>query len=641
MSGSALLFSAIPVAMDILDTGDAPMTVGAGIVIGYTVFTHLGRYGHRGFTPVSYRQIFQRCLENQVSLPAVSTYLCLAAFSALGYVFFAWSTSYVDTAVSSSMFEFWPIVWILVFLYVDRSRRGRDEYRVLPVSTGVLMVLAACAMVLVIFSTADPNAVASGTSLPLIGAVIGILAPILAGMGAFTFSFADRLLYGRSKDQTDNWNSNTSFNSDPERTEESVVHAGMVLGRLFITPIVIALAVSDVGFQAAILSHMFLGGVFIGFFLHGPAGFLARKAHLVSSRREIIALQYLAPVVALMWLWLFTEIEVFRIDFLIFGTVSVVALNMLINADPERKRTAASVAITDSVHSEGSIQERYSLKALVVSLLAFGMFMYFREEILVAKTLGWSDNGSYWGVLGLASTVFALLLAFRLTRIESLLLTEDNRTFGIIRRIEMIPDELLGISGSEYSKDSLLKYIRQLNRASRLNDYRAAYNGANIVFQHMILRLSSGELVLSSEEKREISEIRAELDVLAHGRQQAREFAERMALWMIGVIIVALSMGVPVEVSDWARLLSETFVVLLSSIVVYLLFHLADMRRSRSDELLIDKEPKWNESFPDALYVRFRDDADARWQRIFAGLVVVGVVVTIVIALASIRLTSM
>ena len=265
--------------------------------------------------------------------------------------------------------------------------------------------------------------------------------------------------------------------------------------------------------------------------------------------------------------------------------------------------------------------------------------MYFRDELLSTPTLVWSDNGSYWGVLGLASTVFALLLAFRLTRIESLLLTEDNRTFGLIRRIEMIPDEHLGNADEKYSKDLLLKCIRRLNRASRLSEYRAAYNDANVVFQDMVSRLSSGELVLSSEDKREISEMRTELDVLAYGRQQAREFAERMALWMIGMTIVALSMGVPVEVSDWARMLSEAFVVLLSSIVVYLLFHLADMRRSRADELLIDKDRNWNESFPDALYVHFRDDTDARWQRAFAGIVVVGVVVTVVVALASIRLT--
>ena len=175
------------------------------------------------------------------------------------------------------------------------------------------MMLAGCAMILIVYSTADSDTVKSGTSLPLAGIAIGILAPILAGLGAFTFSFADRLLYGMSRGQADNWHSNESFKSDPKRTEESVAHAGMVIGRLLVTPIVFALAISDVGFQA-IFSRLFLGGVLIGFLLNGPAGFLARKAHVVSSHREIVALQYIAPIMALTWLWVFTEIHVYRMD---------------------------------------------------------------------------------------------------------------------------------------------------------------------------------------------------------------------------------------------------------------------------------------------------------------------------------------
>ena len=377
-----------------------------------------------------------------------------------------------------------------------------------------------------------------------------------------------------------------------------------------------------------------------GLLLNGPGGLLLIRGHIVTSRREIISLQYLSPVLALAWLALATDINVARIDFLIFGTVSIVALNMLINADPERKTSSEDSDQLVSGHLDiGTIQERYSLKALVVSLLGFGMLVLFRDELLVGQDLSWIDNGSYWGVLALGSTIFALLLAFRLTRVESLLLAEDYRTLGIIRSVEILPDSLFVEVGDEDSRDALLTWIRVLNRSNSLDEYRHAYDNANSICQGVARRISSGQLHLSYEEKREFGDLRTELDALAHGRQLAREFAERVALWLIGALVVGLCLAVPSERHGWPRLLSETFVIMLSSVVVYLLYHLADLRRSRADELVTERDPS-GKKMANGLYVRFHDDKDAKWQRIFAGIVILGVVSTVVGLLAWSRLVS-
>ena len=617
------------------------MTVGAGFVVGVAASTHIARYCNPGFQPVPYRPIVRRCFSDSVAATSVLVSFLLLILNAFGYVFFSWATAYTDTAVVSSLFELWPIAWILFFRYIDRRRHGISEYSIVPLTTIVLMVLGAGAIALIIYSTASPAGSGHGVSLPLLGIILGVVAPLVGALGAFSFLFTDRVLYGKTHGSADNWDILTTSRSQTKNIEESLVHAGIVMGRMCAIPVVILLAAIESGLQSALLSRSFAGGLLCGLVLNGPGGILLRRAHLVTSRREIVSLQYLSPVLALVWLAILTEIEVARIDFLIFGTVSIVALNMLINADPEKKRSSESADSRARVRLEGgAIQERYSLKALVVSLLGFGMLVFYRDDIMSGQDLSWRDDGSYWAVLGLSSTVFALLLAFRLTRVESLLLAEDYRTLGILRRVENLPSKIFDKSTYEDSKVALLGYVRLLNRANSLDEYRDSYDRANAILQRISVGLSNRDLQLSHEETHELSDIRTELDALAHGRQQAREFAERIALWLIGIMVVVFCLAVPSEGSGWARLLSETFAVMLSSVVVYLLFHLADMRRSRADELVMAKGRSESSELPDGLYIRFRDEKDAQWQRIFAGLIIFGVVLTVVGLLAWSRLIT-
>ena len=557
----------------------------------------------------------------------------------VGYVFFAWSTRYIDIAVSSSLYELWPIAWLVAFQYIDRTNRRVGEYRIVPFVNIILMILGAGPLALVILSTASRASSGHGLALPVFGIVLGTVAPMIAALTAFSFAFVNDLVPGKSRNPSDDWNLLPSSVFEQRRFEESVLHGVVVLSRIGLIPVVIAIAIIDVGLRAAIFSRSFAGGILVGLLLFGPAGYIIRKAHVISARREIISLQYVSPILALVWLALVTDIDIARKDFLIFGTVSIVALNMLINADPERKRKKGETDRREYIQRDsGRIQERYSLKALVVALLGFGMFIYFRDGVFVVDDLLWSENGSYWAVVGLASTVFALLLAFRLTRVEALLVAEDYRTLGLVRRIEIFPREMFGTEESISGKPSLLMLVRQLNRSNTLDEYRRSYTQANAILQDMVNRIISNELHASAEQRNEIAQIRTELDALAHGRQQAREFAERIALWLIGTTIMAFCLALPPESSGWSRLLSETFAVMLASIVVYLLFHLADMRRSRADELLTDKNVSEAVASERDLYVRFRDEKDARWQRIFAGLIILGVVGTVVGLLAWSRL---
>lgn len=630
---AAGLYSLVPFAVDKSGSSQSPFIVGAGITVGYAIYTELARRRMTNENSLTYLSILQRYRSNDVAHVGLAMLLGLCALNAFDFLFFTWSTSFVDTAASSSIYELWPLTWFIAMQFVDRRRHQMNVKPTLSPMTICLMLLATVGLALIVYSTAAPNDDRATSQIPILGVSLALMAPVLGSLATLQFLFADRILYGRSATTRASWQLLKQKSISKENAEETLTHTAQALSHIFASPIVIAIAIVENGSASVLWSRAFVGGLICGIVLSGPGGALVRRAHIVSSRREVISLQYLAPVFALGWLAWLTEITVGRIDFLILGTVTIVAINMLINVDPEVVSRATDADQSDEPSSDAArdsdgigIQARYSLKALVLSLLAFGMIIYFRDAILQGDDFIW-EVGDYWSILSLASTVFALLLAFRLTRVENLLLAEDHRTFGVIRRIEMLPKAMFSNSPETNTRERLLDHIRDLNRAGRLDEYEDAYYKANSVLSN-IAQQALDDSAYGYDEKREIAEIRTEIDALAHGRQYAREFAERIALWLMGGIIVALCLAVPPQYKGWPRVLAETFSVLLASVVVFMLFHLADMRRSRGNELL--KSPASDTTaIAEGLYVRFQADKDYGWQRIFAGIIILGIVATL------------
>ena len=673
---AALLYSLIPVALDFLVDGTVPLTVGFGTVIGYIVALEIDRRrlaarvrnSSEGQIELSYRNLLRHIVSPSTNRVGIFGSLLVLTAAVSSYVIFAASTVKIDTAVSSSLYELWPMLWLFAMRRVDASRYGPSENLSHPWHTYALMLLGVPAIALIIFSTAvATSATDAGVQLPVAGIVLGIAAPIMGTLIVATFWFTDRVLYeARSSEYVslspklyDRWmkpgeKGLVRPSSDELRAMQVAInHASLTSARVVLLVILLPLAVRESGSIAQLLSGPLFGGILIGALLAGPAGISVSQAHYRTNRREIVSLQYLSPVLALLWLAVATPIDIARIDFLVIGTVAVVAINMLINLDPETKKTPDELATSERerpgdyieprrVPLRPTVNERHSLRALVLALLVSGSIIYFREDIFETYSLEWIP-GNYWAALALASTVFALLLAFRLTRVESLLVAEDYRTLSLLRRIEMLPDSYFGEDRPD-SKGFLLDWIRLLNKSDTLSDYRRSYNQAHRALHCIVARSAEGLTSFSYDERREMAEIRTELDVLAHGRQHAREFAERIALWLIGAVIVALTLSVPPEPLPWARFMADMLAIVLSSVVVFLLAHMADLRRSRADELVRDKDPEWDKGlepdawFPEGLYIRFREATDTVWQRIVAALIIVGIMSTFVLVLAWDRL---
>ena len=602
--------------------------------------------------------------------------LSITIVAAMNWPIFIWATSYIETAIAAALFELWPFVWFFGLRFVDRNRCYPIDHRRTSAITYVLMAFGMPAIALIIFSTADTSNSGTLIGFSVLGMSLALIAPIVGGsetMGGHLFS--DRLLYGYGRPRSEPDQDHFKLYRKVEGRDVSellIVFATFVFSRAVTAPILLLVAISDSGASFDVLSTPLFQGFLVGFFLTTPAAALLRYANDVTARREIASIQYASPILGIFWLWLFVGIDVNRIDFLMFGTVAIVMLNMLINADPEVPDIPVESALDEDVGDGQTlgiqptgilpeesprdqadlfaqpVRARYRLKVLVASLLGVGMFIYFRDELFREHDFSW-NLGDYWNIIAVASTVFALLLAFRLTRVETLLLNEDDRTLSLIRHVEMLPDRFFvgeNDRTNPNSKRYLVMWIRRLNAAETLTAYRSAYNYSHVATHNIATRIASNEeLEISDEMRIHLAHIQKELDALALGRQSAREFGERIALWLVGVTIVVFCLVVPRQASDWARFLSELFAIVLASIVLFLLTHLADIRRSRGNELLMDPDPNWRFLDPKAgnvpegrLYVRFANQKDVSGQRILSSALILVIVSAVVVLLALRRL---
>ena len=75
-------------------------------------------------------------------------------------------------------------------------------------------------------------------------------------------------------------------------------------------------------------------GIALGFF-QGISSSVFFTANHASKSDTINSLYYGVPVIALVWLWLFSEVDISNQQMFIVGVVGVVSINMILHLDPE------------------------------------------------------------------------------------------------------------------------------------------------------------------------------------------------------------------------------------------------------------------------------------------------------------------
>ena len=292
------------------------------------------------------------------------------------------------------------------------------------------------------------------------------------------------------------------------------------------------------------VGYAFLGGVLT----HSVAALLFRSANTLTDNLGINALAYLTPIFVLVWLAMSPNIGVARPDFVVIGATAIVSANLLINFDTERL---------------------LGFKALVISLWVFGTVVYLRDT----EGLGWfAKSVSYFDVLFLSSTVFALILSFRIARLASRTQGEDDRAFKLFRELEELAAR--GVIPPEVSLHIAVM---------------AEKVGKELSAAYIAVRQAIGEALLntSGPDRERLREAEIDLDILANSRQQGVNFGELCAIFIFAALVVGTALlSHPAEVMGLTGFVVEMFAMLFPAVIVFLAFNGLDIERARVARIL-------------------------------------------------------
>ncbi len=366
--------------------------------------------------------------------------------------------------------------------------------------------------------------------------------------------------------------------------------------------------------------------VAVGGLTYVPAGMAWRRAQVYASKagedeteekratetRNAIAglnaLEQLRPVLSLLWFIPFTFLAAqpdqaqaglaaigihIQVDYLIIGVIFIVIGNLLLNFDTERTR--------------------WGFKALMMALGACGTFVYFRAEFF-EKYIGdkfWITE-HYFESVGLAATVFTLLLAFRVANLVTRSHSEESQAFELFRKLEMfVKRDIL----DPRILDCVIKIDAPENRAA----LESAYQEARDYF-------ANAPQVDDVEERLALAEAEGALDAMARSKQLGLVFGELFALIIFAALTVFFALlSRPEGSSPFSRFLIDLFAMLISSVTIFLLTNVWDLQRERGSEQLSKQNGQVPEARPGyvVLFHESRVGPLDRWLSILFGTAIV------------------
>lgn len=215
---------------------------------------------------------------------------------------------------------------------------------------------------------------------------------------------------------------------------------------------------------------------------------------------------------------------------------------------------------------------------MILGLSACGIIVYLRDGIF--ESLGvdkwhWTTGG-YFEALALSATVFTLLLAFRVARLISRTGDEENRTFDVFRKLDLLAQRGV-INGN--IRDCILR----IDAPKDQNDLENAYGEA----RNYIAAARANVNDIKDVDLQLLTESEANLDALVRSKQQDITPGEMFALFIFAGITVSLALlSRPPEAEGWNRLLVDIFAILISAVIVFLVVNVWDLRRERDESKL-------------------------------------------------------
>ena len=602
--GSAVLNSFIPLLIHLTAPNSNPFMFHAlWIILSIIMIISLLSVTKKKFLD-SYQTPTEFSLKLHAFHPRVRKWLYRASIGAIDYGIFIWSTQFVATAVSTTIYELWPGFLVYHILRQRKIQTKKSDINaVLPALSKEHMFLTALAAVGLLFmlgsqSIDETTSSFVGFSSTTIGIILAIVAAYLAGVSVSSTLFYGEELYRMLLNYEDD---NFITKDDIEKREPKdrnlllwLTFLGRVLSFLltFVISLVMSLGFAlyglygaryqtDIRYQTLFSSRILVGAVLLAG-VGIVVAVLLRVGNIGTSRSGVNALNYLAPFLAIIWLML-VGIEVPRFDLFVAGGAFILAINVLIQLKPDEERDVSKF------QKKPMPGVQLGFTAFIMSIWVFGVFIYVRDEIIPSSWIEFKI-GEYWGLIALSSTVFALILGFRMARLTAQINREDETMVNLFRSSEHL------VKNGVFSSD-ILQQLSDLDSVRSIN-LRTQYN---MIRDKIRSRIDS---VQSKENKTLLISISQQLDLVAHSKQQGRDIVELLSLTTFAIVTIGLGLlvrpkGLVLDPPSWSGFLSEIFVLGFVSTIAFLCINIFDIRRERGTPLLVEI----NEDF--RLFFRF------------------------------------
>lgn len=603
------------------------------------------------------------------------------------YALFAWSTTHVDTAIASTIFELWPVLFVIFLVRLQdpiqdgprqtgAGARLTGYFRAVTLYQWTLIALAPIGLYFVFISRSGAfnfrssdnfGAGSIGILLALIGAVFASIPP------AMTIKYGRLLQHVHSSgdrvSDTDTTSDRQSDGSAASVEDQQLWYTvlGFALALSLSAPANFLVGSIVNGGKPYVSAGGTFGGIILGAVLLAPASILLRKANHDTRDASVNGIFFFSPVLALVLLAA-VGIVLPRFDYFLIGACLVLIVNILLQANPDRESDPSKFGIDPM---QGT---RKGFTSLILALWCFGTVIYLRDELFPTGWLEW-DDAEYWGLLALSATVFALIFGFRVARLSGRISKEDDAMLTLFRLSERVLEAL----DHPPLRRSLLSNLMRLDRASPkgVGLFKLPPNASDTVAPDATtsgvrhLSASSTRYAAQSvEEERELSELlgaylsaredfraartlvvqgpenmsqsscdelldslhsmELQLDVIAHSKQQGRDFSELISLTIFAVITIALGVAahpasIVTSTHGWAPFLTELFAMLFVSTIGFLAANLFDLRRDREMPLLIGLHGDGGEPEGREYILFFRHKRELTAQRAIAVLLTLGV----------------
>ena len=580
---AVVFYSSLSLAVALTGGSDNPFL--------FTMWWRLGMVGGIGiYLALQYPDLFfDTRVWRRVRSKAGSVHLWLTLLAYFDISLFVMSTVFISITAATILVQVTSIFFILFMHGLDREQ----VYRSITWTTGLLMVLGIVGFAFVIIAETGWTDISPETSAwRLVAGVLIVLS--CAVVGAFN---AHNFQWGRqlASEHRASFQNEGEGEIDDERDSNRLVFFYVVLGSWVVNVLavlangVIGFGTSVLGVYGAVSGNTLVYAVAWGAVAFTAAGILNRKANLMTTNLGVNALNYARPVFGVALLVFFAGlgadvagVDIRRPDYFLIGTLGIVSVNILINFEAERL---------------------LGFKALVISLWVFGALVYLRN--VDGGLLTWMvPEAGYFEALALSSTVFTLILSFRVVRLAGRIQDEDNRTFRLFR-------ELAALSRRDVIDFEICRLLLVVDRSSG-EDLRESYGKARSLLLEAVDRAGSADV-------EHLTGLEAELDSLVYSRQQDINFGELCALFIFAGITVGLALVSRPAAADLIAFVIELFTVLFASVIVFLAFNVLDLQRDRRALIL-----HYDAGGQYAVF--FRDQGSRtveQWVSVMAGLAVV------------------